>query len=188
MLAIKLALEEWRHYLEGARHQFIVYTDHKNLTFPRKPEMLSQRQIRWYEFLSRFDFKLIYRAGKKSGKPDLLSRRSDHLFANLRTVSKCCLTISKKSSDSLINSILSSLNSDELFCKIKTYLSNNSSSSPPINNINKVKIDEEGFLLFDNLIYVPESLRTRILELHHDSVSAGHFGIKKTSELISRNF
>ena len=150
--------------------------------------MLSQRQIRWYEFLSRFDFKLIYRAGKKSGKPDLLSRRSDHLFANLRTVSKCCLTISKKSSDSLINSILSSLNSDELFCKIKTYLSNNSSSSPPINNINKVKIDEEGFLLFDNLIYVPESLRTRILELHHDSVSAGHFGIKKTSELISRNF
>jgi len=188
LLAIKLALEEWRHYLEGARHQFIVYTDHKNLTFPRKPEMLSQRQIRWYEFLSRFDFKLIYRAGKKSGKPDLLSRRSDHLFANLRTVSKCCLTISKKSSDSLINSILSSLNSDELFCKIKTYLSNNSSSSPPINNINKVKIDEEGFLLFDNLIYVPESLRTRILELHHDSVSAGHFGIKKTSELISRNF
>jgi len=83
---------------------------------------------------------------------------------------------------------LSSLKSDELFCKIKTYLNNNSSSSPPINNINKVKIDEEGFLLFDNLIYVPESLRTRILELHHDSVSAGHFGIKKTSELISLNF
>jgi len=59
LLAIKVALEEWRHYLEGARHQFIIYTDHKNLTFPRKPELLSQRQIRWNEFLSRFDFKLI---------------------------------------------------------------------------------------------------------------------------------
>jgi len=103
-------------------------------------------------------------------------------------VSKCCLTISKKSSDSLINSILFLLNSDELFCKIKTYLNNNSSSSPSINKIYKVKIHEEGFLLFDNLIYVPESLRTRILELHYDSVSSGHFGIKKTSELISRNF
>jgi len=136
LLAIKLALEEWRHYLEGARHQFIVYTDHKNLTFPRKPEMLT-RQIFWYEFLSIFDFKLIYHAGKKSGKPDLLSRRSDHLFANLWNVSKCCLTISKKSGDSLINSIFSSLNSDELFCKVKTYLSNNSLSSPPINNIIK---------------------------------------------------
>ena len=30
LLAIKEALEAWRHYLEGARHQFIVYTDHKN--------------------------------------------------------------------------------------------------------------------------------------------------------------
>ena len=188
LLAIKLALEERRHYLEGARHQFIVYTDHKNLTFPRKPEMLSQRQIRWYEFLSRFDFKLIYRAGKKSGKPDLLSRRSDHLFANLRTVSKCCLKISNKSDNSLINSILISLNDDELFLKIRTYLNDNSSSSPPIKNINKAKIDDEGFLLIDNLIYVPKSLRTKVMEIHHDSISAGHFGIKKTTELISRNF
>jgi len=190
LLAIKVALEEWRHYLEGARHQFLVYTDHKNLTFPRKPEMLSQRQIRWYEFLSRFDFKLIYRSGKKSGKPDLLSRRSDHLFANLRTVSKCLLKISNKADSSLINSILSSLNSDELFIRIKSYLNGNrnSLSSPPIKNIDKTKIDDEGFLLIDNLIYVPKSLRTRVLELHHDSVSSGHFGIKKTSELISRNF
>ena len=188
LLAIKEALEAWRHYLEGARHQFIVYTDHKNLTFPRKPEMLSQRQIHWYEFLSRFDFKLIYRSGKKSGKPDLLSRRSDHLFANLRTLSKYCLKISNKSDNSLINSILSSLSSDVLYCQIKSYLKDNHSSSPPINNIDDVKIDDEGFLLFNNLIYVPGSLRTRILELHHDSISVGHFGIKKTTELISRNF
>ncbi len=188
LLAIKLALEEWRHYLEGARHQFIVYTDHKNLTFPRKPEMLSQRQIRWYEFLSRFDFKLIYRSGKKSGKPDLLSRRSDHLPHNLRSITKRCLKICNNTDNSLINSILSSLNSDDLFCKIKSHLLDKKSSPPPIKNIYKAKIDDEGFLLFDNLIYVPKSLRTRVLELHHDSISAGHFGIKKTSELISRNF
>jgi len=87
LFAIKAALEEWRHYLEGSRHQFIIYTDHKNLTSPRKPKMLSQRQIRWNEFLSRFNFKLIYRAGKKSGKPDILSRRSDHLFNVSRIVS-----------------------------------------------------------------------------------------------------
>jgi len=61
LLAIKVALEQWHHFLEGVRHPFTIYTDHKNLTFPRKPEMHSQRQIRWYEFLSRFDFNLIYR-------------------------------------------------------------------------------------------------------------------------------
>jgi len=55
-------------------------------------------------------------------------------------------------------------------------------------NINKIIIDDEGFLLFNNLIYVPYSLRTKILEIHHDSISAGHFGVSKTLELISRNF
>jgi len=30
LLAIKVALEEWRHYLEGARHPFTIYTDLAN--------------------------------------------------------------------------------------------------------------------------------------------------------------
>ncbi|KAK3570971.1 hypothetical protein QTP86_031258 [Hemibagrus guttatus] len=33
LLAIKLALEEWRHWLEGARHPFLVLMDHKNLEY-----------------------------------------------------------------------------------------------------------------------------------------------------------
>ncbi len=33
LLAIKLALEEWRHWLKGAQHPFIVLTDHKNLQY-----------------------------------------------------------------------------------------------------------------------------------------------------------
>ncbi|KAL0177569.1 hypothetical protein M9458_026463, partial [Cirrhinus mrigala] len=34
LLAIKLALEEWRHWLEGANFPFQVITDHKNLIIP----------------------------------------------------------------------------------------------------------------------------------------------------------
>lgn len=30
LLAIKLILEEWRHWLEGAAHPFVMFTDHKN--------------------------------------------------------------------------------------------------------------------------------------------------------------
>ncbi|KAK3518459.1 hypothetical protein QTP70_000644 [Hemibagrus guttatus] len=33
LLAIKAALEEWRHWLEGARHLFQVLTDHRNLEY-----------------------------------------------------------------------------------------------------------------------------------------------------------
>jgi hypothetical protein len=38
MLVIVQALEEWRHYLEGARHKIEIWTDHKNLIFPHCPE------------------------------------------------------------------------------------------------------------------------------------------------------
>jgi len=187
LLAIKVALEQWRHYLEGARHPFTIYTDHKNLTFPRKPEMLSQRQIRWYEFLSRFDFNLVYRAGKKSGKPDILSRRSDHLFNYSRKVS-CSVINCRSSDDTLINSILHSLDNDEFYSKVKSFFTGKNVVNPSIKNIDKFSIDDEGFLLFNNLIYVPLNLRTRILESHHDSITAGHFGVRKTLDLINRNF
>lgn len=33
LLAVKLLLEEWRHLHEGAEHLFIIWTDHKNLTY-----------------------------------------------------------------------------------------------------------------------------------------------------------
>ncbi len=33
LLAVKLALEEWRHWLEGSGVPFIVWTDHKNLEY-----------------------------------------------------------------------------------------------------------------------------------------------------------
>ena len=33
MLAIIRALEEWRHYLEGTKHMFEIWTDHQNLQY-----------------------------------------------------------------------------------------------------------------------------------------------------------
>ena len=33
MLAIIQALQEWHHFVEGAEHQFEIWTDHKNLEY-----------------------------------------------------------------------------------------------------------------------------------------------------------
>lgn len=43
MLAIIRALEEWRHFLEGAKHQFEIWTDHKNLEYFMKARKLNRR-------------------------------------------------------------------------------------------------------------------------------------------------
>ncbi|KAK3521562.1 hypothetical protein QTP70_013088 [Hemibagrus guttatus] len=74
LLAIKLALEEWRHWLEGAKHPFVILTDHKNLEYLRAAKRLNPRQARWALFFTRFHFTISYRPGSKNVKADALSR------------------------------------------------------------------------------------------------------------------
>lgn len=75
LLAVKLALEEWRHWLEGAKLPFIVWTDHKNLAYIQTAKQLNSRQARWALFFGRFNFTLTYRPGSRNTKPDALSRQ-----------------------------------------------------------------------------------------------------------------
>ncbi|KAI3366891.1 hypothetical protein L3Q82_009534 [Scortum barcoo] len=75
LLAVKMALEEWRHWLEGSTQPFVVWTDHKNLAYIQTAKRLNSRQARWALFFSRFDFTLTYRPGSRNIKPDALSRQ-----------------------------------------------------------------------------------------------------------------
>jgi hypothetical protein len=96
LLAIVRAFEEWRPHLEGSSHPIQVLSDHKNLEYFMTTKLLNRRQARWSEFLSRFDFKIVYRPGKAGGKPDALTRRSvdipkegdERLLANQHAVLK----------------------------------------------------------------------------------------------------
>jgi len=78
MLAIIRALEEWRHFLEGARYPVEIWMDHKNLEYFMMAKKLNRRQARWSLYLACFDFKLVHCPGYSMGKPDALSRRPDH--------------------------------------------------------------------------------------------------------------
>ena len=42
MLAIIRALQEWRHFIEGAEHQCKIWTDHKNLEYFMTAKQLNQ--------------------------------------------------------------------------------------------------------------------------------------------------
>jgi hypothetical protein len=74
MLAIMCCLEDWHHYLEGAKHTVEIWSDHQNLQYFMTSKRLNCRQARWSLYLSRFDFVLKHRLGVSSTKPDLLSR------------------------------------------------------------------------------------------------------------------
>ncbi len=76
LLAIKLALEEWRHWLEGANHPFTVITDHKNLQNLCEAKRFNPRQACWALFFTRFEFTITYRPSSRNCKSDALS----HLY------------------------------------------------------------------------------------------------------------
>jgi len=52
MLAVIRCLEAWRHYLEGAKLEFEIWTDHKNLQYFMTSQKLNRRQARWALYLS----------------------------------------------------------------------------------------------------------------------------------------
>ena len=78
MLAIMQALNEWRHFLEGAPHKVEIWTNHKNLEYFMLAKKLNRRQARWSLTMARFGFVMHHRPGKYMGKSDALSRRADH--------------------------------------------------------------------------------------------------------------
>ena len=57
-LAILNALQKWEDKLVG--HRFHVITDHKALEFFQAQAQLSNRQRRWMEYMSHFDFDITY--------------------------------------------------------------------------------------------------------------------------------
>jgi len=79
LMAIVWASEEWRAELQSVDNPISVLTDHKNLEYFTTTKLLNRRQARWAQFLSQFNFKIIYRPGKAGAKLDSLTRRSGDL-------------------------------------------------------------------------------------------------------------
>ena len=60
MLAVMCVLEQWHHYLEGAKHLVQILTDHKNLEYLMTTQKLNCQQACWSLYLSRFDINMTH--------------------------------------------------------------------------------------------------------------------------------
>jgi hypothetical protein len=202
MLAIIRGFEEWRHYLEGARHPIEVLTDHKNLEYFRVAQKLNRRQARWSLYLSRFDFTLQHKPGTSMGKPDALSRRADHGSGqndndNMTLLSPALFRVHALSAIALVGP------ERDILRDIRRSLRDDKQEEPVAKAARELRRDRgrgivrsaewsesEGLMLFRGKVYVPEDreLRRRIVEQHHDTHIAGHPGRFKTLELVARNY
>ncbi|KAI0996740.1 hypothetical protein K3495_g11442 [Podosphaera aphanis] len=83
LLSIIRCLKEWRGELIGLQEPFEILTDHNNLKYFMTTQKLTERQVRWSQFLSQFNFQLIFRPGKLGQRPGALSRRDQDVPNNL---------------------------------------------------------------------------------------------------------
>jgi hypothetical protein len=203
LMAIIRCFEEWRAELESSSHPIRVLSDHKNLEYFMSTKLLSRRQARWSEFLSRFNFTIVYRPGKSGGKPDALTRRSgdlpkegdERLLHQSQVVIKPrnILTVAATKPDEetetdleelldqeyaqndILNDVLSTLRKDARRSKHLT--------------LSQCR-EKNDRLLYQKRIYIPDyaPLKLRLIKNHHDAPAAGHPERAKTLKLLSRRY
>jgi hypothetical protein len=71
-LALLMAVEKWRHYLQ--RQEFIIFTDHKSLSYLQEQNLHSEMQRKVMTRLMGLQFKIVYKKGKDNVAADALSR------------------------------------------------------------------------------------------------------------------
>ena len=72
LLAMIHALDTWKHYLLGT--PFIIRTDHQSIKYFMTQTKLSDKQMRWANFLSQFNFHIAHTTRKNNFVADALSR------------------------------------------------------------------------------------------------------------------
>lgn len=160
LLAVKLALEEWRHWLEGSVLPFIVWTDHRDLEYIQSARRLNSRQARWALFFTRFKFTITFRPGHKNTKPDALSRQ----FA-------------PEEGESTPDTILpASCMLGAVTWEIERVVREAQHTQP----------DPGGGPL--NRLFVPLAVRSQVLRWAHESRLSGHPGIRRMISWLRRSF
>lgn len=74
LLAVIRCLQEWHSELRSVP-EFSILINHKNLEYFATKHQLTERQMRWAEILSQYNFTMKYRPGAENGRADALSRR-----------------------------------------------------------------------------------------------------------------
>jgi len=201
MLAIIRTLEEWRHFLEGARYPVEIWMDHKNLEYFMTAKKLNRHQAHWSLYLARFDFRLVHRPERCMRKPDALSWRLDHGngasdnedVVLLRPELLAIRALKGVQLEGPAKDILREIrqenqkgDQEEPVTKAAKELQQASSKM-----VCSTEWSEDKELLhFGGKIYVPRNLdlQRRVVSLCHDTKVAGHPRRWKTLELVSRDY
>ncbi|MCO5579963.1 hypothetical protein L7F22_033830 [Adiantum nelumboides] len=164
-LAVFHALDSWKHYLLGT--PFILRTDHQSLKYFMTQTKLSDKQMRWANFLSRFNFHIAHIAGKHNQVANALSRRPKVNVVSIATHNDLSSMIDEYAINPDFKDVISAIalgKKEEPFTL------------------------EDGYLLHGNRLCSTHSLREKVMYESHAPPYAGHRGIQSTLKAIETYF
>jgi len=166
LYALVRTLETWQHYLWPK--EFVIHSDHESLKHIKSQAKLNRRHAKWVEFIETFPYVIKHKKGKENVIADALSRRYtmlsqlDFKIFGLETI-KDQYVHDAEFKDVLLN------------CKEgRTW--------------NKFVIND-GFVFRANKLCIPaSSVRLLLLQEAHGGGLMGHFGVKKTEDVLATHF
>ena len=193
LLAIIKSIKHFKHYLYGRK--FTVRTDHGSITWLRNFKEPHGQVARWIEFLATYDIDFEYRAGPRHQNADALSRYPG--VAALQTTGFNLGEIRKAQQEDpdihLIIEFLGKYTEKPPFSEVsahssvvKTYWNMWEQLELKDNILYRKWFRLEGDSSL--LIIVPDSLKSKILSMAHDSPTAGHLGVRKTVFKVRQQF
>ena len=154
LLAVIHALSTLKHYLLGA--DFIVHTDHQTLRYFLTQAKLSEKHMRWANFLSMFHLQIVHVDGRKNVVAKALSKKPQ--------VSAVSIVFHDE-----LDVMKEQYAEDEEFCKIYDSLTMGEQH-------NHYTLRDE-FLLMHGKLCVTKAIRAKVLAESHAPPYAGHRGI-----------
>jgi hypothetical protein len=172
-LAIMLAVEHWRPYLQHA--EFCIRTDHRSLFFLTDQRLSTPWQQKAVTKLLGLRYRIVYRKGTENGAVDALSRVSDPSLVMLSALSICI--------PEWMQEIINGYQQDPDACSKVQALCINNATVPQFTLKN-------GILYFQDRIWIGQnsSVQQKILANLHTAAIGGHSGIHVTYQRIKQLF
>ena len=166
LFALVRTLQTWQHYLWP--REFVIHSDHESLKHIRSQTNLNRRHAKWVEFIESFPYVIKHKKGKDNVIADALSRRYtmlsqlDFQIFGLQTMKEQYVL------DPDFKDVLLQCKAGKGWGKFYT---------------------DDGFLFRANKLCIPaSSIRLLLLQEAHGGGLMGHFGVKKTEDILAAHF
>jgi hypothetical protein len=169
-LAILMAVEQWRSYLQHA--EFHIITDHKSLMQLSEQRLHTPWQQKVFTRLLGLQYRIIYRKGIENGVADALSRVSSPLCSAISVIQPQWL-----------KEVLLSYQGDPQAQDFLARLTN------PFDEVPHYSL-HDGIIHYDKQIWIGSSttLRSKLIAAMHSGAVGGHSGVPVTYRRMKQHF